>query len=582
MATTYLSPIFNGGQQFTNAGNILVGGIITTFTAGTSTPQATFKDNAGSVSWGTSITLDSAGRVPNSGEIWLTAGVLYKFILTDSALNVIYTFDNIQGVNNTALANPNEWVTSGFVPTYISATSFSVPGNQTATLQVGRRIQTDGPIYSTILTSSFGGGITTVTTLNDSGSLAPGFSTLNYGFLAALDPSVPAVFPYPLTITANGSNLLTNIRLSKSANYTVANADKGATIALGGSAFFTLTFNAASGYDANFICMVVNEDSYVSQGSGTQGRGKRITLGAFSFILWPGQSFIAFNQNNTWHTHPQSASAYFEQRWKLPGQVTIFVDATNGSDSNDGMTTGAGGAVKTLPVAQLILYQQFDCNNFQNTVQMADGTYIQNLTINNSPVGSNVWYLIGNTTTPANVILQPSIAGAILQVNDAAEVITGGWTMNSNSISGCTGIQVHQTAIVDISYPVVFGTFTSGTHMATDGGGLINMNAAYTISGNASVHVQNGPRGYFNQAGALAIGLGASSFSGGFYNGNGAGCQFSIAPLTTYTGTCTAQAWTMQNLASILTNSNSFVSFSGSGNPATGPTLSTNGGWAHF
>jgi hypothetical protein len=40
--------------------------------------------------------LNGAGRVP-TGEIWLTDGILYKFVIEDAASNLIGTFDNVNG-----------------------------------------------------------------------------------------------------------------------------------------------------------------------------------------------------------------------------------------------------------------------------------------------------------------------------------------------------------------------------------------------------------------------------------------------------------------------------------------------------
>src|SRR5215469_15684863 len=92
--------------------------------------------------------------------------------------------------------------------------------------------------------------------------------------------------------------VLTNSRNAQTSNYTVLNTDDGDTIALGGNVFFTLTFNAASGYNADFMVIVLNEDSYSGPSSG---RGKTIALsGGTNFILWPGQSVIILNQNNVW------------------------------------------------------------------------------------------------------------------------------------------------------------------------------------------------------------------------------------------------------------------------------------------
>jgi hypothetical protein len=48
------------------------------------------------------IVLNAAGRVPNSGEIWLDNNVQYKFVLKDSADVLIATYDNITGAFNPA------------------------------------------------------------------------------------------------------------------------------------------------------------------------------------------------------------------------------------------------------------------------------------------------------------------------------------------------------------------------------------------------------------------------------------------------------------------------------------------------
>lgn len=93
-----LSPV--GGvaaQFFDNDGNVLSGGKIYTYVAGTSTPTPTYTTAAGNIAHSNPIVLDSGGRVP-SGEIWLTDGVLYKFVLKDSGDALIATYDNIRGL----------------------------------------------------------------------------------------------------------------------------------------------------------------------------------------------------------------------------------------------------------------------------------------------------------------------------------------------------------------------------------------------------------------------------------------------------------------------------------------------------
>jgi hypothetical protein len=101
----FLSPV--GGvaaQFFTNTGAVLTGGKIYTYLAGTTTPAVTYTTSAGNVARTNPVVLDSAGRVPGSGEIWISP-VSYKFILRDSNDVLIATYDNIFGVGATAVQN---------------------------------------------------------------------------------------------------------------------------------------------------------------------------------------------------------------------------------------------------------------------------------------------------------------------------------------------------------------------------------------------------------------------------------------------------------------------------------------------
>lgn len=100
MAVTLSSFGGVGAQFFDNSGNPLTGGKIYTYAAGTTTPQTTYTTSAGSTPHSNPIILDSAGRVSAGGEIWLTSGVEYKFVLKTSAEVTIATYDNIVGINS--------------------------------------------------------------------------------------------------------------------------------------------------------------------------------------------------------------------------------------------------------------------------------------------------------------------------------------------------------------------------------------------------------------------------------------------------------------------------------------------------
>jgi len=104
-----LSPYGGVGAQFLdNAGNVLTGGKIFTYAAGTTTNQVTYTTSAGDIPHSNPIILDASGRVPSGGEIWLTDGSAYKFILRDSNDVLIATYDNVTGINSNFIAFTNE------------------------------------------------------------------------------------------------------------------------------------------------------------------------------------------------------------------------------------------------------------------------------------------------------------------------------------------------------------------------------------------------------------------------------------------------------------------------------------------
>jgi len=103
-----LSPV--GGvaaQFFDNNGVILSGGKLFTYAAGTTTPATTYTSSNGSSAHTNPIILNAAGRVPG-GEIWLTDGINYKFVLTNSTDVLIATYDNISGINSNFISFTNQ------------------------------------------------------------------------------------------------------------------------------------------------------------------------------------------------------------------------------------------------------------------------------------------------------------------------------------------------------------------------------------------------------------------------------------------------------------------------------------------
>lgn len=201
--------------QFVDAnGAPMSSGTLTFYAAGSTTPQNTYTDSAGTVANANPITLNSRGETPN--EVWLTEGQSYKLLLKDAGGSTIWTVDNITGVNDTATLT-DEWKASLLTPTFVSATSFTLAGDQTTTFHVGRRVKTTnsgGTVYSTITASSFGAS-TSVTVENDSGSLDAGLSAVSYSLISQANGSDPA-FTDQRPVVVNVTDRTKRVRISAS------------------------------------------------------------------------------------------------------------------------------------------------------------------------------------------------------------------------------------------------------------------------------------------------------------------------------------------------------------------------------
>jgi hypothetical protein len=132
--TVNLSALAGAGQQFfDNNGVILSGGKLYSYAAGTTTPQATYTSASGSTPLSNPIVLDSAGRVP-TGEIWVTAGSNYKFVLKTSNDTTLVTWDNITGINGTGIATDASLVS--YTPAGTGAVTTTVQAKLRQTVNV--------------------------------------------------------------------------------------------------------------------------------------------------------------------------------------------------------------------------------------------------------------------------------------------------------------------------------------------------------------------------------------------------------------------------------------------------------------
>lgn len=200
-----LAPIVNNAQ-FMN-GIPANGAKLFFYAAGSSTKQTTYADEAGLIPQTNPVILDSRGEP--SQPIWFTEGLAYKIVFaastdTDPPVSPIWDVDNVTGINDASLTI-DQWVDSGVTPTYVSATSFTLPGDQTSSFMVGRRIKalvTAGTAYGRITSSVFG-AVTTVGVAMDSTPLDSGLSSVQLGLLTPTNSSVPALMDSTLLVSGS-------------------------------------------------------------------------------------------------------------------------------------------------------------------------------------------------------------------------------------------------------------------------------------------------------------------------------------------------------------------------------------------
>jgi hypothetical protein len=147
MATTSLSPTPKL-QFFDLNGDPLVGGLLYTYAAGTTTPLATYTDSTGNFANTNPIVLDSRGEA----NVWLGAAI-YKFALYTSAGVLIWTVDNINGSTFASNATGDGTTTAfsvvnGFTAIYINGV---YQNRNTYTVTSGTVTFSQAPPYTSII-----------------------------------------------------------------------------------------------------------------------------------------------------------------------------------------------------------------------------------------------------------------------------------------------------------------------------------------------------------------------------------------------------------------------------------------------
>jgi hypothetical protein len=282
---------------------------------------------------------------------------------------------------------------------------------------------------------------------------------------------------------APANTALTNTPLLTTGSYAVAPADAGSTIFLSGSgtgAVKSITLGAVSGFPANFQVRISNIDI----------RGWLIApTGVTAFILWPGQTCTVFSNGSVWVVDAPD-------RWKPSLGGIYFINSSIGSDSNDGLITGAG-AFATIQHAVDTIHKTLDMTDQGAGIHLDDG-------VHNVGAGVFLAYAMqagqiaiqGNATTPAMTIVKGDAGANIFNIQEPATVSISSLGIDGSN-GGCTGIAARQFSTLDVA-DINFINMTGGTCLSVTNHSSSGAIGDMTFTGNFSVGISVTDQSFFN------------------------------------------------------------------------------------
>lgn len=317
---------------------------------------------------------------------------------------------------------------------------------------------------------------------------------------AAMQPVVSAA-TLELAQTAFGLNKDPKVITT---GYVLIPDDDRRLIVAQGAAQYLISAGDFSTYPPYFRCIIINNDT----------RTKVMNIFGYpgQFVVYPDQQVLVTRTNTAWLISRPG-------RWQARGAQNLYVHPTLGSDTNDGLAPGAGGAFQTI--AKAISIQETDVDG-DFTIQLADGTY--NLTVpvmlNKRLSGASGYKITGNIATPTNVkiagpptgnpLISFIVSGAAVATLRGMQFVQGAgttgtyclWALNGGVLNmgdmvfsptpGLSGHVVCWAATVNvISNYHVGGSSNAAYHMGSFYNGVINFGTGF--GGPAIIVTLDGP-----------------------------------------------------------------------------------------
>lgn len=242
---------------------------------------------------------------------------------------------------------------------------------------------------------------------------------------------------------------------------------------------------------------------------------------------YPGLLWISQIDNNT--ANPDTSTGTYWtpfNRWRLSSQLNLYVNASSGDDSNNGLTSGTPWL--TLQHAIDWVAANVDIGLYQVMIN-ASGAFTEGITNFTNILGNGVSKVIFNFTSGSTIQVLSASAFIASGSSTGFQVQTASGTPLLISATGTGnnegyGLLATDEALITFNN-VNFGTCQSG-HAVALYNGQIKPNGSYSISGNAPSHWLC-QTGFFqsltpNNPNVVTL-IGTPSFTSSFVNCSGAG-----------------------------------------------------------
>lgn len=252
------------------------------------------------------------------------------------------------------------------------------------------------------------------------------------------------------------------------------------------------TFGSVCSVGDTFRCSAVADDGSWQVGIGRYSAANEVTFDSVVDSSNSG-SPVSFAAGTKKLFIGMDAAKASWIRERLTAARTYYV-RTDGSDSNTGLVNSAGGAFLTIQKAVNTIQNSLDTNGFDVTIQVADGTHTSGAVFREK-IGAGDVYLTGNAATPANCVISTTSSDCLTAFRTGYAVNCGGFKLQTTTSGRC--IRSGYFATVTLSGAMEFGSCASD-HVYCDNGGVVFVNANYSITGNAVQHLRSDSHGTIN------------------------------------------------------------------------------------